>query len=324
MIRNISICSSDSLDPYMNLAYEEKLTYSVLEDECILYLWQNDNTVVIGKNQNAYKECNVTNLERDGGHLARRLSGGGAVYHDKGNLNFTFCLRKDNYDVDRQLNVILRAVRSFGLPAEKTGRNDIVVEGRKFSGNAFFKNGDYTYHHGCILIAGNTDKMGNYLNVSREKLESKGVSSVKSRVKNLHEWNEKITVESLREAMIRAFKEEYGGEARIIPFSDSYFEGIKEVRDKYASEDWRFGQKISFTDQLNHRFPFGEVNIQLNVNKGLIKEVKAYSDGLNTEFTCEVEKALEGLPYRSSAFYEASEKCSGDLKELLLYFVEII
>ena len=126
MISSLKAYVSDTRDPYYNLATEEFLTFSVGADECILYLWQNGNTVVIGKNQNAYRECNVTKLEEDGGHLARRLSGGGAVYHDMGNLNFTFCVRKDNYDLTKQLNVIVEAVNSFGVKALLTGRNDIT------------------------------------------------------------------------------------------------------------------------------------------------------------------------------------------------------
>ena len=137
MNNRLTIIESDSTNPYKNLALENWLLDHVAEDEVILYLWQNQHTVVVGKNQNAWKECNISTLEADGGHLARRLSGGGAVYHDLGNLNFTFLAHKARYDVAKQLEVILRGLQRLGIEAEKSGRNDILVDGRKVSGNAF-------------------------------------------------------------------------------------------------------------------------------------------------------------------------------------------
>ena len=124
-----------------------------------MYLWQNRHTVVIGKNQNCWKECKVNSLENDGGYLVRRLSGGGAVFHDMGNLNFTFMVRQPDYDVEKQQGVILRAVQMLGIHGERTGRNDITVDGRKFSGNAFLQVGEQCYHHGTIMLNANTEDM---------------------------------------------------------------------------------------------------------------------------------------------------------------------
>ena len=138
MLEKLTYIESNTTNPYHNLALEEALLFGCGKEECILYLWQNEKTVVIGKNQNAWKECRTEKLERDGGHLARRLSGGGAVYHDLGNLNFTFLVSREHYDLDRQLAVIQRALEHLGLRAEKSGRNDLLINGKKFSGNAFY------------------------------------------------------------------------------------------------------------------------------------------------------------------------------------------
>ena len=210
MIQTLTTYESMTTDPYTNLAVEEYLTFHAEPGECILYLWQNAHTVVIGRNQNCWKECRVSELEADGGHLVRRLSGGGAVYHDLGNLNFTFCMRKEDADVDRQLQVIIEAVASFGLTAEKTGRNDVAINGQKFSGNAFFDSKGCYYHHGTLLLNVDTASMSRFLNPSKAKLQSKGVSSVRSRVVNLSSLCPHITVDTMKQAMFTAFSKVYG------------------------------------------------------------------------------------------------------------------
>lgn len=217
MVSRLYVYRTDNKNPYQNLAVEEYLTLHTEPEECILYLWQNQHTVVIGKNQNCWKECKVNYLEEDGGNLVRRLSGGGAVYHDLGNLNFTFCVQKENYDLSRQMDVVLEAVQSFGIDAQKTGRNDITVNGRKFSGNAFYKSGNFCYHHGTLLVSADKEKMSKYLNVSREKLKSKGVDSVRSRVANLREFEESLTIDGLADALVKAFSKIYGIKAEKLP-----------------------------------------------------------------------------------------------------------
>ena len=209
MIERLLVCRAGGTDPYENLALEEALLNRVGEGELILYLWQNERTVVIGKNQNPWKECRTALLAEEGGHLARRLSGGGAVFHDLGNLNFTFLMPAQDYDLPRQLTVIQRACRSLGIPAERSGRNDLLADGRKFSGNAFYKHNGKAYHHGTLMVDVDLDRVQRYLSPSKAKLAAKGVESVRSRVVNLREFVPTLTVEQLADALIAALAEVY-------------------------------------------------------------------------------------------------------------------
>ena len=210
MIDKLKLYRGQSFDPFFNLAVEEYLLQNTDEGCCTLYLWQNQNTVVIGRNQNAFKECRTTLLEDEGGKLARRLSGGGAVFHDLGNLNFTFLVPAADYDLDKQLKVIELACEKLGVKVERSGRNDILADGRKFSGNAFYKNGPRAYHHGTLMVDVDREKMGRYLNPSKAKLSSKGVDSVRSRVVNLKELASDTTIELLSQKLAEAFGQVYG------------------------------------------------------------------------------------------------------------------
>jgi len=306
--------------PFHNLAVEKYLTFHVREDECILYLWQNRRTVVIGKNQNPWKECRIEELNRDGGYLVRRLSGGGAVYHDLGNLNFTFCARKANYDVQRQLEVIMRAVRTLGAPAEKTGRNDLACEGRKFSGNAFYKSGDFCFHHGTLMMDVDSDALTRYLTVSPEKLQGKGVDSVRARVVNLKEYCPEIAADLLAESLTGAFEEVYGlpaGELEKMFFQGSAEEAfsekdteelfIREIRkdtDFFASREWNYGRNMPFTHSFSRRYSWVGVEILLQVNRGMVADCIVHSDAMDPDFAEKLAETLKGQCYE-----EAVRKC---------------
>ena len=206
----IVIYVSDSSDPRFNLAAEEIMFDRTVPGQVTLFLWQNERTVIIGKSQNAWNEARVEKLRSDGGVLVRRPSGGGAVYHDLGNMCYTFVCSPELYSLPRQLKVILNAVKACGIDAEFTGRNDIVTpDGRKFSGNAFRFSGSAALMHGTLLIHTDFSRMSEYLSVPKAKIEAKGVSSVRSRVANLSEINPEITVERVKTDMIRAFLDEY-------------------------------------------------------------------------------------------------------------------
>ena len=301
MIETIRLYESGSHDPYYNLAVEQHLLETVGEGTCILYLWQNQNTVVIGKNQNAWKECRTTLLEKEGGHLARRLSGGGAVFHDLGNLNFTFLGPQADYDLDRQLTVIQEAVRSLGIQAERSGRNDVLAEGRKFSGNAFYKNGIQAYHHGTLLVDVDTQRMSRYLNPSKAKLQSKGVDSVRSRVVNLRELNPDITIPGLKAALAEAFSRVYGLPLAQIAPETLDAGAIEALRRRNESWEWLYGKKIPFTFDCEGRFAWGGVQIQAQVENGVVRQAKIYTDAMDCFLAPRLEQALTGCRFSREA-----------------------
>ena len=197
------ICSENT-SPYYNLALERSLFDFVDEDTVILYLWQNSHTIVIGKNQNAYAECKVDEFIKDGGTLARRPSGGGAVYHDLGNLNFSIICKESIAKEHTYQRIVKEALGYFGIVSEFNGRNDLTVDDKKFSGNAFYVKDDVLCQHGTILINSDFKELSKYLTPDISKLERNHVKSVESRVVNLSEISDKITVESMKEAMIKA------------------------------------------------------------------------------------------------------------------------
>ncbi len=305
MINKLLFYVSDNFDPYRNLAIEKQLFDSVGDDCLILYLWQNQNTVVIGKNQNAFAECNCSLLEKEGGKLARRLSGGGAVFHDIGNLNFTFICKEENYDLARHMQVIGKACALAGIETEISGRNDILASGRKFSGNAFYSAKGKSYHHGTILINADKEKMTRYLTPSKIKLESKGIKSVKSRVINLCELSQSLTVEDMKKHMLAAFEEAYGLTAS--PFAINDTSEIIATAELYAKKEYIYNTSIPFTVSFEDRLSFGSVQLQLCVKDGIIKDAQLYTDSMDWQISEAVKEALSRCRYDNSEI-EASLK----------------
>lgn len=306
MLMNTRIVITSNLDPWRNLAMEEYLLNNVNSNECILYLWQNQNTVVIGKNQNAWKECRTELLEQEGGKLARRSSGGGSVFHDIGNLNFSFLVDRQFYDVDRQLEVILKAVESLGIKAIFSGRNDLTVDDRKISGNAFCFRKKSALHHGTILISADMEKMTRYLQVPKEKIKSKGIESVRSRVVNLSEYNEKLDIPTMIDKLIDSFKEIYGYTNNITYEEEGIDQTmLNELHDKYRSWEWRFGETPKFDVELDTRFSWGGIHIGLRLEHGKIEKVFVYSDAMDESFIEMIPGILEGHLFHSKILSEA-------------------
>lgn len=315
MIRRLFCHEGSSFDPYRNLAVEEHLLRTVPEDGCILYLWQNENTVVIGQNQNAWKECRTALLEQEGGKLARRLSGGGAVFHDLGNLNFTFLVPSDCYDLERQLRVIREACAALGVETETSGRNDVLAGGRKFSGNAFYHSQGKSYHHGTLLISADMQKMGRYLNPSRAKLEAKGVASVRARVVNLRELQPDITVPAMRQAMLRAFEHVYGARAERIAEEALDEDFLRAQTARNGSWEWLYGRRVPFTFSCEQRFPWGIVQLELSVQSGVVTDAACYSDSMQVEPFGRLSRALVGARFTQNDLCARVRAAAPELSE---------
>lgn len=313
-ISKIYYIESNSTDPYYNLALEERLLEICKEEEMIFYLWQNDNTVVIGKNQSAYKECNIEAIEKDNVKLSRRLSGGGAVYHDMGNLNFTFIVHKNNYDLNRQLTVIKEALNKHGAYAYFSGRNDILIGEKKISGNAFYLTDDICYHHGTILVNSDINKFGKYLMVSKSKLEANGVNSIKSRVENVSKFVKDLDIEVLKKDLIEMVTKVYW-----LPLEEINVDNVN--RDKYIDKKWLFRKEVESNYSLSQKFAWGELYIKFMIVDNLIENVKVFSDSMDITLSERIENILNNQNFNYSLldkFDELEEPYRSDLKEYFM------
>ncbi len=295
MITKIKAIVTQSVNPFYNISLEARLLDVCDENTVYLYLWRNDKTVVVGKNQNAFKECKVSLLESEGGHLIRRLTGGGAVFHDVNNLNFTFVAHADNYDLKKQQTVLLTAAQKLGIKAEISGRNEILADGRKFPGNSFLTKGQLRMHNGTILINTNHDEMAKYLTVSQAKMKSKGVDSVRSRVVNLIEFDNTLTTDKMAKVVLQSFGEVYGLPVEVVGEDSVGKNEVQKLVDEiFANDDFRFGKNPAFSNSVGQRFDWGEIEVVYQSQKGIITEIEVYSDALDVESVEQTKQFLLG------------------------------
>lgn len=284
-------------DPSYNLAMEQYVFDCLPRDRMYFMLWQNDNAIIVGKYQNTISEINEEAVCERGIRVVRRLSGGGAVYHDMGNLNFTFSLRTEDYDLRKQQSVIVEACRMLGVPAEISGRNDILTNGCKFSGNSFYSHNGCSFHNGTLLLSVDMANLGKYLTPSKVKLESKGVASVRSRVINLTELVPTLSVAQMADAMVKAAEKVYGLEAKTLSEADFDEAEIEKRYQRFSSFDWNYGKSVPCSFECAKRFAWGEVTIQLAVKNGLCEDAAVYSDAMDAEFAAPLAKALTGCRF---------------------------
>ncbi|MBR3382468.1 MAG: lipoate--protein ligase [Clostridia bacterium] len=312
-----SIFVSRSGDGHLNLATDEYLLeqYRLGRMEGVtLFFYVNSGDVIIGRNQSAWRECDVDRMRRDGVRLVRRHTGGGAVYHDEGNLNFSFITDELLYDKQRLNAVVLRAVRSLGVPAEVSGRNDFTFEGRKFSGCAYGLSGRARAMHGTLLVNTDFGRLSEYLKPSRMKLEAKGISSVKARVVNLSEAAE-VSVDRAREAIAREFIREFG-EAELLTLSDEAKEAVGRLYEKQRSWEWIFGRTPDFDISFEERLSFGEIQLHLRLHGGVVTEAAVFTDALDVGIADEIASLVTGCRFGKKALAGALNKGGAEAREL--------
>lgn len=307
-------------DGWLNLARDSYFLSELKKDDILLYLYINKNAVIIGKSQNAWRECNIEAMQRDSVQLVRRHTGGGAVFHDANNLNFSFIMSEENYNLERQFGVICNMLKRFGLCPELSGRNDVIIDGKKISGNAFAASKGMRAHHGTILVNTDLNRLAGYLNVSEKKMNAKGIKSVKSRVCNLCDFDETITVDAVAKVLKEEFEKEYGMCSDLVVFGDALAK-IDELYEQQSSWEWRLGRTPGFDYAVEERFSFGEMQILFDVKNGYIEKASVFSDALDTELCSIVRKAVTGVRFEPKNIADAvmSECDRTEIKELSDY-----
>ncbi|HQA47986.1 MAG: lipoate--protein ligase [Clostridiales bacterium] len=301
---------NNSTNPYFNIALEEYCLMHVDPGEDYFLLWQNEPSIIIGRNQNTLEEINQRFVKERGIKVVRRISGGGAVYHDLGNLNFTFISRVEpgrpiNFSVF--VNPIINVLRELGVDATLVGRNDIVAYGKKISGNAQRLYRRKFLHHGTLLFDVNIEDLAEALNVSADKIESKGIKSIRSRVGNIREFlKEDMTIDEFRERLQRRLSNDYESEEIKLP-EEAILRISETARDKFASWAWTYGESPPFNYRFEKRFPGGKVGVFIHIKEGLIRECKFYGDYLGVLETEGFEAGLKGLKYDPQTVEKAME-----------------
>ncbi len=263
-----------STDPAFNLAAEQFVLEQFPQDRDYFMLWQNDRAVIIGRYQNTLAEINVPYVEANGIKVVRRLSGGGAVYHDLGNLNFTFitdAYGKDTMDLRLFCEPVIRTLALFGAEAEVNGRNDLTIDGYKFSGNAQTIRHGRILHHGTILFDSDLDAVLMALRVDPKKIEGKGIRSVRSRVTNLRPYLDRsVTLPVFRSALLREVLSTSAGQER--NFTEQETDAIREIaRERYETWEWNYGRSPECTIEKNARFEgVGTITAYLTLDHGRI------------------------------------------------------
>jgi len=314
----IFVDNENTYDPRINLAIEEHLVRNVNVNSDILLFYINQPSIIIGRNQNTLEEINFPYVEDHQIIVVRRLSGGGAVYHDHGNLNFSFINangREFLHNFKKFTAPVVKVLNNMGVPAEMNGRNDIVVEERKISGNAQYAIGTKLVSHGTLLYNSELSKVSEALNVKVEKIESKGIKSVRSRVANISEYmSEPMDVLEFRERVKQGIlTEANNGEYKL---SQSDWDEIHKIsRERYQQWEWNFGRSPKFNIQKTQRFPFGQIDARIEVHNGVIQHVKLFGDFLGIRDVSDVESKLIGVRYDKYQLQSALENI--ELKDYL-------
>lgn len=297
-------------DPRINLAIEEYLLKTMdVEKDPFLLFYINEPSIIIGKNQNTSEEINTDYVDSNGIHVVRRLSGGGAVYHDHGNLNYSFITVDDGEsfrNFRKFTEPVVQALQGLGVNAELSGRNDLMAEGRKISGNAQFSTKGRMYSHGTLLFDTEVEAVVSALQVSKEKIESKGIKSIRSRVANISEFlQEPMTVTEFRSAILHSI---FDGEEKVryYELTEQDWVGIHEIsKERYGNWDWNYGKSPKFNMKHSNRFPVGGIDVRLQVENGIVKDASIFGDFFGVGDVSEIEEAVIGVKYERASLDEA-------------------
>ncbi|HEO0142284.1 TPA: lipoate--protein ligase [Streptococcus agalactiae] len=290
-----------SNDPAYNVALEAYAFQKLTDIDVIFILWINEPAIIIGRHQNTIQEINKEFIDKNGIHVVRRLSGGGAVYHDLNNLNYTIIsnnTQEGAFDFQTFSKPVIDTLAKLGVKAEFTGRNDLEINGQKFAGNAQAYYKGRMMHHGCLLFDVDMSVLGQALKVSKDKIESKGIKSVRARVTNIVDHlSDKITVQEFSDAILAQMKEEYPEMDEYV-LSDAELSEIQAMRDnQFATWDWTYGKAPEYTIERGVRYPAGKITTYANVENSTIKSVKIFGDFFGVKPVDDIEKMLEGVRY---------------------------
>lgn len=297
-----------SNNPAYNIALEAYAFRELLSEDEIFILWINEPAIIIGKHQNTIQEINKEYIDAHGIHVARRLSGGGAVYHDLNNLNYTIISNKSEegaFDFKTFSQPVIETLADLGVKAEFTGRNDLEINGKKFCGNAQAYYKGRMMHHGCLLFDVDMTVLGDALKVSKDKIESKGIKSVRARVTNiLDELPEKITVNEFSDKILAKMKDTYPDMTEYVLSEDELAKIQKSADEQFGNWDWVYGKAPEYTIERNVRYPAGKINTFANVEKSIIKNIKIYGDFFGIKDVQDIEELLVGTRYENKDVLE--------------------
>lgn len=318
----IFIENEGQTNPKLNLALEEYILRNFSADHDYLLFYINEPSIIIGRNQNTLEEINHNYVVDHNIHIVRRVSGGGAVYHDFGNLNFSFITNHDGKSLNNFKKFtapVIKVLKSLGLDAELKGRNDIQVAEKKISGTAQFSTGKRMVSHGTLLLDTDLGEVVNALQVKMSKIQSKGHKSVRSRVANISEFlKSPLKIEDFRQLVLEGLYEE-SEPFEAYHLTPDEWKGVHQLKEeKYDTWDWNYGRSPKFNIQRSKRFPVGEIDLRIFVEKGLIKDVKVFGDFFGKEPVETLEQQLIGVRYDQQAIAEALKDVN--IKE---YFGEV-
>lgn len=303
------IDNNNITDPTLNLAIEEYALKNLEQDETYLLFYVNEPSIIIGKNQNTIEEINLDYVKKEDLHVVRRLSGGGAVYHDLGNLNFSFITKDDGnsfHDFRTFTKPVVEALNRLGVEAELSGRNDIEVHGRKISGNAMFSTNGRLFSHGTLLLDSDIENVVKALNVNQEKITSKGIKSIHSRVANINEFlEEPMSMTAFKQLLLESiFSDQDGIPTHALTETD--WEHIHQLsKERYQNWDWNYGKSPKYDLEKSQRFDIGSIDVRLKIKKGVIEDCKIFGDFFGQRDVKDIESRLINTRYEEEALEEA-------------------